>query len=90
MMTSESPQVGYAVKEPDITDQTPNLTNGFQCHESHSEYGHYLKIAHFWVEGVALLTVGLFGVFANILTIAVLKRIDSNMTFNRLLMSLGM
>ena len=42
----------------------------------------------FWIEGVALLVVSLFGVVGNLTTIVVLRRIDSNTTFNRLLMSL--
>ena len=36
-------------------------------------------------KGVAILVVGVFGVAGNILTVFVLKRIDQNSTFNRLL-----
>ena len=46
-------------------------------------------MATFWIEGVAILVVGVFGVAGNILTVFVLRRIDQNTTFNRLLMFLG-
>ncbi len=45
--------------------------------------------AQFWLEGVLLLAVGHFGVAGNVMAMVVLRRIDSNTTFNRLLMSLG-
>ena len=61
----------------------------FPCHEIHEEYGHYLKLATFWIEGVAILVIGVIGVAGNILTVFVLRRIDQNTTFNRLLMFLG-
>ena len=44
----------------------------FQCHETHKEYGHYPAMATFWIEGVAILVVGVFGVAGNILTVFVL------------------
>ena len=47
-------------------------------------------IGHFWLEGISLLIVGLFGVAGNIMTIIVLRKMETNTTFNRLLMSLGM
>ena len=48
----------------------------------------FMSGVQFWIEGVALLVVSLFGVVGNLTTIVVLRRIDSNTTFNRLLMSL--
>ncbi len=45
--------------------------------------------AQFWLEGVAIIVVGLFGMCGNLITIVVLRRIDTNITFNRLLMTLG-
>ena len=48
-----------------------------------------MVIAQFWVEGVAILVVGTFGLAGNFMTILVLRRIDSNVMFNKLLMSLG-
>ena len=61
----------------------------YQCHETFEEYKHLMSAAQFWVEGVSLLVIGIFGMAGNVMTIVVLRRIDSNTTFNRLLMSLG-
>lgn len=61
----------------------------YECHEKLSEYKYLVDNAQFWLEGVILLGVGLFGMAGNVMTIVVLGRIDSNTTFNRLLMSLG-
>ena len=63
-------------------------TTSYQCHESLVDYKHFFDGVQFWIEGVALLVVSLFGVVGNVTTIIVLRRIDSNTTFNRLLMSL--
>ena len=60
------------------------------CHEPFEEYGYLMTvIGHFWLEGILLLVVGLFGVAGNIMTIIVLRKMETNTTFNRLLMSLG-
>ena len=60
------------------------------CHETFEEYEDLMSVVgHFWLEGVLLLVIGLFGVAGNIMTIIVLRKMDSNATFNRLLMSLG-
>ena len=48
----------------------------------------FMSGVQFWIEGVALLVVSIFGMVGNVTTIIVLRRIDSNTTFNRLLMSL--
>ena len=59
-----------------------------QCHERQTDYGAFMKGVNFWIEGVALLVVSIFGMVGNVTTVIVLRRIDSNTTFNRLLMSL--
>ena len=60
------------------------------CHEKVFEYGYLMTdVGHFWLEGILLLIVGLFGVAGNIMTIVVLRKMETNTTFNRLLMSLG-
>jgi len=61
----------------------------YVCHETLDGYRHLMTSAAFWLEGVLILIVGLFGLAGNVLTIVVLRRLDSNATFNRLLMSLG-
>jgi hypothetical protein len=48
-----------------------------------------MDIAQFWLEGVAILVVGTFGLMGNLMTLLVLRQIDSNVMFNKLLMSLG-
>ena len=70
-----------------LDDPAANMS--YQCHEKFNEYGHLMSAAQFWLEGVSLLVVGVFGMAGNVMTIIVLRRIDSNTTFNRLLMSLG-
>ena len=73
-------------------DNSSGTTNGsattYQCHEGLDDYGNFMSGVQFWIEGVALLVVSLFGMVGNVTTIVVLGRIDSNTTFNRLLMSL--
>lgn len=61
----------------------------YQCHEHFNEHRHFMTKAQFWIEGVSLFVVGIFGIAGNIMTVIVLGRIYSNTTFNRLLMSLG-
>ena len=43
----------------------------------------------FWLTGVLLVTFGTFGIFGNIFSILVLKRLVSKSGFNRLLLGLG-
>ena len=68
-----------------------NYSVEYQCHEGFEEARHLMTHAQFWLEGVLLLIIGVFGIFGNVMTLIVLRRIDSNATFsfNRLLMSLG-
>lgn len=59
------------------------------CHEPFSENEWKMNAAQFWLEGVAILVVGVFGLVGNVLTVVVLRRVDKNTTFNRMLISLG-
>lgn len=61
----------------------------YSCHELHQDYDHYLINTHFWIEGIALLVIGTFGIIGNNLTIIVLIRMRQGSTFNRLLLLLG-
>ncbi len=45
--------------------------------------------AQFWLEGVGIIVMGIFGTIGNLMTVLVLRRIDSNVLFNKLLMSLA-
>ena len=43
------------------------------------------QTVHFWIEGVMLSLTGIFGIFGNILTCLVLRRISLNNVFNQLI-----
>ena len=74
------------INESSLHEDYDNL-----CHEKFEEYGYLVTdLGNFWLEGILLLVVGLFGVAGNIMTIVVLRKMETNTTFNRLLMSLGM
>lgn len=76
----------------ELLDETINLddlSDKYQCHEVLNDYLHLMVNAQFWLEGITLMVVGAFGMAGNLLTIIVLRRIDSNTTFNRLLMTLA-
>lgn len=85
------------IPDDSLSDEKQGTSNDtevffdYQCHETLEDYESVMESAQFWLEGVALLVVGLFGMAGNVLTIVVLRRIDSNTTFsfNRLLMTLG-
>ena len=62
----------------------------FTCYESVTNTTYLIFFnAHFWLDGVGIIVVGTFGFVGNIMTILVLRRIDTNVMFNRLLLSLG-
>ena len=58
----------------------------FGCHELIDEYAELRTNARFWLEGVLLLIVGMFGIIGNLLSILVLPRCPGNRNFNLLLM----
>jgi hypothetical protein len=41
--------------------------------------------AHFWIEGIGIFVLGVFGLAGNLLTIVTLSLIKSNKNFNKLL-----
>ena len=60
------------------------------CHEAIGDFNQWVvSSAQFWLEGVAIIVVGIFGMAGNALTVLVLRRIETNVMFNKLLMSLG-
>ena len=65
------------------------VDRNYTCHEPLTTFEPLMDIAQFWLEGVAILVVGTFGLMGNFMTLLVLRRIDSNVMFNKLLMSLG-
>ena len=75
----------HRINESSSSEDYDNL-----CHEKFEEYGYLVTdLGNFWLEGILLLVVGVFGVAGNIMTIVVLRKMETNTTFNRLLMSLG-
>ena len=65
------------------------VDHNYTCHEPLTPGESLMDIAQFWLDGVAILVVGTFGLMGNLMTLLVLRRIDSNVMFNKLLMSLG-
>ena len=59
------------------------------CHELKSVYKNYVSAAHFWIEGVGIFGLGMFGLAGNILTIVTLSLVKSNKNFNKLLVRLN-
>ena len=72
-------------KNENETAPQPNYT----CHEPIDNFNQWVVNARFWLEGVAVIVVGIFGMAGNALTVLVLRRIETNVMFNKLLMSLG-
>ncbi|CAB4055248.1 TRHR [Lepeophtheirus salmonis] len=73
-----------------VSLETPEAQDKeYLCHETHEVSSFYLKFSTFWLEGVCILIVGGFGLIGNIMTLVVLGRIDSNTTYNKLLMTLA-
>ena len=55
------------------------------CYESLEDYGYVRKYAKFWLEGVSILVIGIFGLCGNFLSIFILRRSQGNKGFNTLL-----
>ena len=66
-----------------------DFLDNYTCHESHLLFSPWVDNARFWLGGVGILVVGTFGIIGNLVTVIVLRRIDTNVMFNKLLMSLG-
>lgn len=89
------PQYGLdcvPMKNPSQVTPFPNL-NGSEssllCHESRATYSPWVAKSKFWIEGVAVTVVGIFGMTGNIIAIIVLRRIKTNRNFNNLLITLS-
>ena len=61
----------------------------YVCYESLKEYGPIILNIHYWMNGIGTIVIGSIGIIGNIITILVLQRIDTNVMFNRLLLTLG-
>ena len=55
------------------------------CHESIQDYHGFVRTVQFWIEGVGIFGLGLFGLAGNVLTIVTLSLVKSNKNFNKLL-----
>lgn len=60
----------------------------YVCYESLEEYGPTILNIHYWMNGIGTIVIGSIGIIGNIITILVLQRIDTNVMFNRLLLTL--
>ncbi len=58
----------------------------FRCFESLEEFMPLRIAFKFWVEGVLVAVVGVFGLVGNFLTCVVLRKMTANSNFNKLLM----
>lgn len=71
------------------SDDSELSSNHFECYEEIEKFANFLRKANFYLHGITMFVVGLFGVVGNILTIYVLNRIQTNRNFNRLLVALA-
>ena len=65
------------------------MQGNYTCHEPFDKFSPLVVGAQFWLGGVGTIVVGIFGMAGNLMTVIVLRRIDTNIMFNRLLMTLG-
>ena len=68
--------------EENVINDSTNVT--FECYDNYTVYYPLYESAKFWIEGVLLIGVGIFGLFGNCLTLAVLSQ-SKRSTFNQLL-----
>ena len=73
-----------------------NLTTDYACYEATDDWYDTLDSVRFWIESVALPTIGFLGILGNLLVILVLIRLNTNQkenknrqNFDRLLISLS-
>ena len=50
--------------------------DGFVCHEKYEIIIPIIDSVHFWIEGVTLTTIALFGLLGNLLTVIVILKLD--------------
>ena len=66
------------------------VNDGSQCYELFSEFSEFYAQWTFWIKGVGIFNVGLFGLAGNFLTIIVLRKsTEANRHFNKLLIALA-
>lgn len=59
------------------------------CHQLRTDYKDVLISTRFWMWGVGVPFIGIFGIVGNVVTIIVLRRLKTNTNFNNLLIGLG-
>ena len=80
-----NPPEPEVMTSPSTTAVTPTTTKEPICYESLADYGQVRKDAKFWLEGIGIAAVGLFGLFGNVLAVLVLRKCPGNRSFNILL-----
>ena len=63
----------------------PIKNDSLPCYDSIEEVYDKRESAYFWLEGVSVFVVGIFGLLGNILAILILSRCPTNTEFNILL-----
>ena len=63
----------------------PIKNGSLPCYDNIEKFHEKRERAWFWLEGVSLFVVGIFGLFGNILAILILSRCPTNTGFNVLL-----
>lgn len=82
LVTNDSQTVEESASE----DSSKN----YSCYEQRSKYEKVRSEFHFWVEGVGVFVIGVFGIVGNTIYILVLRKSErTNANFNKLLIALG-
>jgi len=66
-----------------------HLIYRLECHEKKEDYSIHKENVHYWIAGVGVFSIGVFGLVGNFVTIITLQYIKTNRSFNKLLMALA-
>ena len=77
---------GASMDPTNKTDELVKPDEDFSCYENFTVYHPVFVAAQFWIEGVLLIGVGIFGICGNCLTLVVLSK-SKNSSFHQV--SLG-
>ena len=65
------------------------ISENITCYEKIEDFSSMRENARFWLEGIGITVVGVVGLAGNIMAVFVLSTYSTNVSFNRLLMSLA-
>lgn len=75
-------------EETSNSSSSKEISPNYSCYESHQDYQHFLDLSSFWLQGVTMTVIGVFGLIGNITTLYVLPQIKSNRSFHKMLFCL--